>query len=94
MSAVGRIQEKHEMPQTRTSKKTTRSKTSTTSSAPRSGTTSRPRSKAATTSRNGHAHSVTEEQIRERAYHIFLSRNGAPGDPFSDWVQAERELKS
>lgn len=35
----------------------------------------------------------TAEQIRRRAYEIFLSRNGTPGDPTSDWVQAERELR-
>ncbi|MDO8629932.1 MAG: glycosyltransferase [Phycisphaerales bacterium] len=35
----------------------------------------------------------TAEQIRRRAYEIFLSRNGTPGDPASDWVQAERELR-
>ncbi len=35
---------------------------------------------------------ISDDQIRNRAYHIFLARNGAPGDPFNDWVQAEREL--
>jgi len=35
----------------------------------------------------------TAEQIRRRAFEIFLSRNGTPGDPASDWVQAERELR-
>jgi hypothetical protein len=34
----------------------------------------------------------TKAMIRERAYHIYLARNGAPGDPTSDWLQAEREL--
>lgn len=34
----------------------------------------------------------TEDEIRARAYQIFLARNGAPGDAHSDWVQAEREL--
>jgi hypothetical protein len=33
------------------------------------------------------------ELIRCRAYEIFLGRNGRPGDPLSDWVQAERELR-
>jgi len=36
---------------------------------------------------------ITEEQIRERAYQIYLARNGAPGDPTADWYQAERELR-
>jgi hypothetical protein len=35
----------------------------------------------------------SEQQIRERAYEIFLRRNGGPGDAHSDWAQAERELK-
>jgi len=35
----------------------------------------------------------TAEQVRRRAYEIFLSRNGTPGDPASDWLQAERELR-
>jgi hypothetical protein len=34
-----------------------------------------------------------EQDIRVRAYEIFLRRNGGPGDAHSDWVQAERELK-
>jgi HSP20 family molecular chaperone IbpA len=32
------------------------------------------------------------EAVRERAYDLFLSRNGAAGSDFDDWVQAEREL--
>ncbi len=35
----------------------------------------------------------TEEQIRRRAYEIFLQRNGAPGSPEADWLQAEAELR-
>lgn len=34
----------------------------------------------------------TEEQIRERAYFIYLERGGAPGDSMADWFQAKREL--
>lgn len=34
----------------------------------------------------------TQEQIALRAYQIYLSRNGAPGDAFEDWSRAEREL--
>jgi hypothetical protein len=36
----------------------------------------------------------TEEQIAERAYHIYLERGGADGNPDDDWLQAERELSS
>jgi len=35
----------------------------------------------------------TEEQIRARAYEIYLRRNGGSGDALSDWTQAERELR-
>jgi len=33
----------------------------------------------------------TRQQIRERAYQIYLAR-GNQGDPVSDWLRAEREL--
>jgi hypothetical protein len=36
---------------------------------------------------------VSEERIRERAYHVYLARGMAPGDAISDWLQAERELR-
>jgi hypothetical protein len=34
----------------------------------------------------------TQDEIALRAYHIYLERNGAPGNPLEDWVRAEREL--
>jgi hypothetical protein len=34
----------------------------------------------------------TEEQIRARAYQIFLERGGQPGHDIDDWLQAEYEL--
>jgi hypothetical protein len=33
-----------------------------------------------------------QEKIAQRAYEIYLGRNGAPGNPLEDWVRAEREL--
>lgn len=38
---------------------------------------------------------VTLDQIRARAYELYLSRvrHGESGDAGSDWAQAERELK-
>jgi len=36
----------------------------------------------------------SEEEIRHRAYEIYLARGGAPGDEVEDWLQAERELHS
>ncbi len=35
----------------------------------------------------------TDEQIRIRAHEIYLARGGAPGNPDSDWHQAEQELR-
>ena len=35
-----------------------------------------------------------DEEIRRRAYEIYLQRNGAPGDPHMDWLVAEREVRS
>lgn len=34
----------------------------------------------------------SQEEIALRAYHIYLERNGAPGNPLEDWTRAEREL--
>ncbi len=33
------------------------------------------------------------EEIRTRAYEIFLARDSSTGDAVSDWLQAERELR-
>ena len=37
---------------------------------------------------------VTDEEIRQRAYEIYLERGAAPGFELDDWLQAERELRS
>jgi hypothetical protein len=34
----------------------------------------------------------SEEDIRLRAYHKFLHRDGGPGTEFEDWIRAEQEL--
>jgi len=34
-----------------------------------------------------------EQQIRDRAYEIYLARGGQNGDEVSDWLAAESELK-
>lgn len=34
----------------------------------------------------------TEEQIRDRAHHIWRDRGGQPGHEVDDWLQAEYEL--
>ena len=35
-----------------------------------------------------------DEEIRRRAYELYLQRNGAAGDPNKDWFIAEREIWS
>jgi hypothetical protein len=36
----------------------------------------------------------TQEVIAARAYALFLSRGGAHGDDWADWLQAEAELRT
>lgn len=36
----------------------------------------------------------TEQDIRERAYQIYLERGCTQGHHLDDWMQAERELRS
>jgi hypothetical protein len=36
---------------------------------------------------------VTEEDVRRRAYEIYLERGAAPGNELDDWLKAELELK-
>ena len=36
---------------------------------------------------------LSHDQIAERAYHLYLARDRQPGDPFADWLTAERELR-
>jgi Protein of unknown function (DUF2934) len=33
-----------------------------------------------------------EEQIRERAYHLYLQRGGNGGSPEQDWLRAKEEI--
>jgi len=35
-----------------------------------------------------------DEEIRRRAYELYLQRNGAAGDPNRDWFVAEREVRA
>jgi hypothetical protein len=37
-------------------------------------------------------HSTGEQEIRDRAYEIYLERGVQPGYELEDWLQAEREL--
>ena len=47
---------------------------------------------AAPASKNGGAN--IDEEIRYRAYELYLQRNGAAGDPNADWFVAEREVRA
>jgi len=38
-------------------------------------------------------HTPSLEEIRLRAYEIYLERGGIPGNELDDWLQAERELE-
>lgn len=35
---------------------------------------------------------ASEQEIRHRAYEIYLERGAQPGHELRDWLQAEREL--
>jgi hypothetical protein len=35
---------------------------------------------------------ITENDVRLRAYELYLERGAVPGDAVSDWLRAEREL--
>ena len=37
--------------------------------------------------------SARDEEIRRRAYEIYLERGEQPGRDLEDWLQAERELE-
>jgi len=37
--------------------------------------------------------SARDEEIRRRAYEIYLERGEQPGRDLDDWLQAERELE-
>ena len=38
------------------------------------------------------AQAPSEQEIRRRAYEIYLGRGAQPGRELEDWLQAEREL--
>lgn len=35
-----------------------------------------------------------DEEIRQRAYELYLERKGATGDQAQDWLTAEREIRA
>ena len=42
--------------------------------------------------RDGLPQTASEQDIRRRAYEIYLERGAQPGHELEDWLQAEREL--
>jgi Protein of unknown function (DUF2934) len=52
------------------------------------------RPEAAVEEKEGLVDSTREQEIRIRAYEIYLQRGGQPGYELEDWLQAERELTS
>jgi hypothetical protein len=38
-------------------------------------------------------HALLEEQIRTRAYELYLERGSKPNDDLGDWLRAEREYR-
>jgi hypothetical protein len=38
--------------------------------------------------------STLDEEIRRRAYELYLERGGTPGNESEDWITAEREVRS
>jgi len=37
---------------------------------------------------------LSEDDVRLRAYELYLQRGGAQGNDVGDWLQAERELRA
>ncbi len=37
---------------------------------------------------------VSVDDVRHRAYELFLQRGGTPGNNVRDWLQAEQELRA
>jgi hypothetical protein len=63
----------------------------------------KPQAEGSTDADASSAHTMTEiqmenyapeEEIRHRAYEIYLERGEQPGRDVEDWLQAERELSA
>jgi hypothetical protein len=84
----------------KTAAKTGRSRRKADASAPIAAASDTPAAVTAVTAQPGFATigevadiHPSHDAIAERAYHIYLERGGQPGDPFEDWLTAERELR-
>ncbi len=60
----------------------------------REATITEQRSSLSATHRESKRKSITEDDVRRRAYELYLQRGGAPGNDLADWLQAERELRA
>ena len=56
------------------------------------GSTEPMQTETAAEERDGLLDQTREQEIRNRAYEIYLQRGEQPGDELGDWLQAEREL--
>jgi hypothetical protein len=56
------------------------------------GSTEPAQAETAAEEREGSLDETREQEIRNRAYEIYLQRGEQPGDELSDWLQAEGEL--
>ena len=56
------------------------------------GSTEAKQPETAVEQREGLLRPTHEEEIRNRAYEIYLQRGAQPGCELEDWLQAEREL--
>jgi len=59
----------------------------------RNGNTGPQASTQAKTGEVSVGNSARDEDIRRRAYEIYLERGSEPGRELDDWLQAERELE-
>ena len=64
------------------------------SKAETSGSTDHRQPETEVAERERFSQSTSEQEIRQRAYEIYLKRGGQPGSELEDWLQAERELTS
>ena len=58
----------------------------------RVATAATPRARSQRASRASSIVRPGDDQVRLRAYELYLQRDGRPGDPLEDWLRAEREL--
>ena len=52
-----------------------------------------PSSSPSLTQNDPQQRTVSEDDVRLRAYELYLQRGAAPGNDLGDWLQAERELR-